>query len=87
MAKVKAGLRSKRGSTRDVSAKIIVHRTAERGPVAFEACIRVGKSARPGMHAAECAHGRNPRAAVANAMRTYAKALSGRKGSFRGVKR
>lgn len=88
MAKIKPNFRSKRGSTRRIATKVIVHRTAERGNVAFEACIRMGTLAttpRLG-HAVECAYGKNPRAAVANAMVQFGKAIRKRKGAFRGAR-
>lgn len=93
MAKINPNFRSKRGSTKRVGAKVIVHRTAERGANAFEACVRIGSMVKlksvksDGTHVTnnECAYGKNPRAAVANALVQYARALKGRKGAFRGV--
>jgi len=81
--KVHAGLRGKRGSTRRIKSTIIVHRTAERGPLAFEACLRIGAVA---MSGGECGYGRNPRKALANAMTKMMKHLRTRKGAFAGRK-
>lgn len=95
MAKIKPGINSRRGSTRRIPATVIVHRTADRGSIAFEACVRVGGHLKrvksgPGRAYAqgtECAFGKNPRAAVAKAMSRYATHLRKRKGAFGGYRK
>lgn len=84
--KVHAGFRSKNGSHRKLRVAISVERTAERNGAAFYSCVRVlgGKRFREGS-GDRCAYGRNPRAALANAMTNYAKSLRKRAGAFRGL--
>lgn len=85
MSKIKAKSRAKRGSTRRIGAKVIVHRTSEGGDDAFEACIRIGGGVVRGTRGDECAYGSNPRKAIARALTRLGRSLKDRQeGAFRG---
>ena len=86
-SKINPGFRAKHGRTAIIPTKVLVHRTAERGSTAFEACIRIGSRYVRGGRGSECAFGKNPRKAVANALTRLAKHMRGRKGAFRGARR
>ena len=56
---------------------------------AFKACVRVGKERKnqPMGAAWDCAYGKNPREAVANAMKKVAKFIGRRRGAFHGLRK
>lgn len=87
MARVKASMRSSRGSTRRVSIPVELHRTTERGKFAFIACVvKEGAGGTKSRVSPDdrCGDGRNPRHAIANALAKFGKALKKRGGAFHG---
>ena len=86
MSKVNPYYRSKSGSTKRIPTTVLVHRTAERGGTAFEACVRMGKKLKDAREH-ECAYGKNPRVAISKAMTNLGKHLKTRGGAFRGYRK
>ncbi len=67
------------GKAKKVKITGTVEQTRGSGNDAFYACVKIGKTD-------QCAYGRNPRKALANAVTYLAHGLMRRKGSFRGKK-
>lgn len=68
---------------KQIPSKIYVGRT--KGKSDFTACVRVGgRVSTMQKSALECAHGSNPREAVAAALRKSAAKIEGRRGTYRG---
>lgn len=86
-ARAKRGVKPKSrgpvfGKARRLAASVNVARALNRtGAEAFEACVVFGKR---GVQPLYCAVGKNPRAALAKALRASATGMSGRKGAFAG---
>lgn len=92
MAKTKLRSRlARRGlHFRKVHSYVDVARVPEVRELPFLACVRVGGEGRIGIlssHLASCAYGKNPRKAIAAAMRKAASKTGGRRGAFAGLGR
>jgi len=85
MGRVKTKTRRKEGSKRRLASVVSIERNYQGDKEAFTACVRIGD--RASFKTRErCATGKNPRKALAAALRNLARATSARKGAFRGLK-
>ena len=91
---VRTKSRGRSSPVRQIKARVQVQRTGARGPSAFHACVIVGSGPRwvkvdgrrsPQIRG-DCAYGKNPRKAIANAMTSMARKFSRTKGAFAGVR-